>query len=245
MRAIAATLLAIGVLAAASTAAASTLSVAPIRVELSSKERTAVLTVRNQEDSPVVVQVRPTAWSQPDGHDQLDESHDLLVTPPIFTVPPRGSQVLRIALLREPDPARELPYRLVLSEIPPPTPPETTGLRVALRITLPVFVAAKAHGGADLAWSHRWLPDGTLEVAALNRGSAHLQVLDFDVQGDVKGNAAAKAALHADTPHYLLPGTSVHWQLHPVSGLAHDAPVVLRGHSDAGDFTVTSSPGAP
>jgi len=245
MRPIAATLLAMGVLAAASTAAASTLSVAPIRVELSSKERTAVLTVRNQEDSPVVVQVRPTAWSQPDDHDQLDESHDLLVTPPLFTIPPRGVQVLRIALLREPDPARELPYRLVLAEVPPATPPETTGLRVALRITLPVFVAARTRSGADLAWSHRWLPDGSLEVEARNRGTAHLQVLDFDVQGDVKGNAAARAALHTDTSHYLLPGTAAHWQLHPVGGLAHDSPVVLRGHSDAGDFTVTSSPGAP
>lgn len=245
MRAIAATLLAIGVLAAASTAAASTLSVAPIRVELSSKARTAVLTVRNQEDSPVVVQVRPTAWSQRDGHDQLDDTHDLLVTPPLFTVPPRGLQVLRIALLREPDPARELPYRLVLSEVPPATPPETTGLRVALRITLPVFVAAKAHTAADLLWSHRWLPDGTLEVEALNRGTAHVQVLDFDVQGDVQGNAAAREALHADTSHYLLPGAAAHWQLHPGGGLAHGALIVLRGRSDAGDFTVTSSPGAP
>ena len=241
MRASAATLLAIGVLAAAATAAASTLSVAPIRVELSSKERTAVLTVRNQEDAPVVVQVRPSAWSQHDGQEQLDDTHDLLVTPPIFTIPPRGLQVLRIALLREPDPSRELPYRLVLSEIPPATPMETTGLRVALRITLPVFIAPRARSGADLAWSHRWLPDGTLEVEAQNRGTAHLQVLDFDVQG----KAADKAALHADASHYLLPGTTVHWQLHPGSSLAHGSPIVLRGHSDAGDFTVTSSPGAP
>ncbi len=241
MRAIAATLLAMGVLAAASTAAASTLSVAPIRIELSSKQRTAVLTVRNQEDAPVVVQVRPTAWSQHDGHDQLDDTHDLLVTPPIFTVPPRGVQVLRIALLREPDPSSELPYRLVLNEIPPATPPETTGLRVALRITLPVFVAPRAHATADLAWSHRWLPDGTLEVEAQNHGTAHLQILDFDVQRD----RAAKAELHADQSHYLLPNTAAHWQLHPGSSLAHGSTIVLRGHSDAGDFTVTSSPGAP
>lgn len=241
MRAIAATFLAMGVLAAASTAAASTLSVAPIRVELSSKARTAVLTVRNQEDAPVVVQVRPAAWSQHDGRDQLDDTHDLLVTPPIFTVPPRGAQVLRIALLREPDPASELPYRLVLNEIPPPTPPETTGLRVALRITLPVFVAAKARAAADLSWSHRWLPDGTLDVEAQNHGTAHLQILDFDVQRD----RSAKAELHTDTSHYLLPGTAAHWQLHPGSSLAHGTPIVLRGHSDVGDFTVTSSPGAP
>jgi fimbrial chaperone protein len=241
MRAIAVSLLAMGVLAAADEAAASALSVAPIRLELSARSRTAVLTVRNQEDSPVVVQARPAAWSQPQGQEQLDDTHDLLVTPPIFTVPPNGQQVLRIALLREPDPARELDYRLVLSEVPQAAAPETTGLRVALRITLPVFAAAQTHAAADLAWSHHWLADGTLEVAAQNRGTAHIQILDFDVQS----TGHAVQGLRTETPHYLLPGTLAHWELHPGGGVARDARLVIKGHSDAGDFTVTSNAGAP
>ena len=241
MRGIAVSLLAMGMLAAAGPAAASSISVAPIRVELSSGKRTAVLTVRNQDESPVVVQARPAAWSQRDGEDQLDDTHDLVVTPPIFTVPPKGQQVLRVALLREADPARELDYRLVLSEVPSSVAPDKTGLRVALRITLPVFVAAQAHTAADVAWSHKWLADGTLEIAAQNRGTAHVQIQDFDVQN--AGHAPGK--VHADTPHYLLPGTLARWQLHPDGALSHDAQLVLQGHSDAGDFTVTSAPGNP
>jgi fimbrial chaperone protein len=240
MQAIGVALLATGVLAAADTAAASTLSVAPIRVNLSSGTRTAVLTVHNQEDSPVVVQARLAAWSQPQGEDQLDDTRDLLVTPPIFTVPPKGQQVLRIALLREPDAARELDYRLVLSEVPSSTPTETTGLKVALRITLPVFVDARA-AHPDLAWSHQWLADGTLKVDAQNRGTAHIQIVDFDVQS--AGRAAP--GLHTETPRYLLPGTVAHWELHPGGGLARDTQLLLHGHSDAGDFTVTSRPSAP
>lgn len=241
MRAIAVSLLAMGVLAAADEAAASALSVAPIRLELSSSSRTAVLTVRNQEDAPVVVQARPAAWSQAQGEDRLGDTHDLLVTPPIFTVPPRGQQLLRIALLREPDPSRELDYRLVLTEVPQAAAPETTGLRVALRITLPVFVSAQAHAAAELAWSHRWLADGTLEVAAQNRGTAHIQILDFDVQ--IAGDGAPR--LHTDTPHYLLPGTLAQWELRSSAGPTRSAQLVIRGHSDAGDFTVTSNAGAP
>jgi fimbrial chaperone protein len=241
MRAIALALLATGMLAAADEAAASALSIAPIRIELSSAKRTAVLTLRNQEDSPVVVQARPVAWTQHEGEDQLDDTHDLVVTPPIFTVPPKGQQVLRIALLREADPARELDYRLVLSEVPSPSAVETTGLKVALRITLPVFVTATVHTAADLGWSHQWQSDGTLDIAAQNRGTAHIQILDFDVQQ--AGKATQK--VHAGTSHYLLPGTLVHWQLHPESELARDAELVIQGHSDAGDFTVTSSPSSP
>ena len=241
MRAIAVSLLAIGMLAAAGTAAAGSISVAPIRVEFSSGKRTAVLTLRNQDDSPVVVQARPAAWSQHDGEDQLDDTHDLVVTPPIFTIPAKGQQVLRVALLRDADAARELDYRLVLSEIPPAIPTETTGLRVALRITLPMFVAALTRTAPDLLWSHQWRADGTLEITAQNRGTAHLQILDFDVQG--AGDSVDK--VHAGNSHYLLPGTVVHWELHPGAGVPRDAQLVIQGHSDAGDFTVTSAPGTP
>jgi fimbrial chaperone protein len=241
MRAFGAALLAIGVLAAADEAAAGTLSVAPIRVELSSATRTAVLTVRNQEDTPITVQARPAAWSQPAGGEQLDDTRDVLVTPPIFTIAPKSQQVLRIALTRAPDPARELDYRLVLTELPSPTPAESTGLRVALRITLPVFVAAQTHAAPDLAWTHRWAADGTLRIEAYNRGSAHIQILDFDV---TSGRRALQG-LHTDNAHYLLPGTRVHWDLHPAAATDRGGELVLHGHSDAGDFTVTSSPGAP
>jgi len=228
-----------GVLAAAGTAAASTLGVAPIRVELSPKQSIAVITVRNQEDSPVTVQARPAAWSQQDGQDQLADTHDLLVTPPLFTIPANGHQVLRIALLRKPDPARELDYRLVLSEVPPAKAAEVTGLRVALRITLPIFVAAPTHTSPDLSWHHSWLPDGTLQVEAQNHGSAHIQIFDFDVQ---PADHIAQV-LHTDAARYLLPGSATHWQLHPLATFSSTPRIVLHGHSDAGDFTVTSDAG--
>jgi len=126
------------VLAAAGTAAASTLNVSPVRIELSPTVSTAVLTLRNPEDAPVTVQATPAAWSQADQQDQLTDTHDVLVTPPLFTIPPKGHQIVRVALLRKPDASRELDYRLVLAEIPPPGTPESTGLRFALRITMPI-----------------------------------------------------------------------------------------------------------
>jgi fimbrial chaperone protein len=239
MRGLAASLA--GVLAAAATAAASTLGVAPIRVELSSTQSTAVVTVRNQEDSPVTVQARPAAWSQQDEQDQLADTHDLLVTPPLFTIPAKGHQVLRIALLRKPDPSRELDYRLVLSEVPPAMAADVTGLRIALRITLPMFVAAPTHTSPELTWHHSWLPDGTLQVEAQNHGSAHIQILGFDVQ--TADHIAP--VLHADVARYLLPGSAAQWQLHPGANFSPAPHLVLNGHSDAGDFSVTSDSGAP
>jgi P pilus assembly chaperone PapD len=112
-------------------------------------------------------------------------------------------------------------------------------LRIALRITLPVFVAAQAHASPDLAWHHQWLPDGTLQVQAQNRGTAHIQILKFDVESDDR--MAQK--LEAGAARYLLPGTTAHWEL-PGATPPGAHRIVIHGHSDSGDFTVTSDSGS-
>ena len=236
MRAIAA--LVVAALAAAGTAAASALGVAPVRAELSSAATIAVVTVRNQDDAAVVVQARPALWTQHDEHDQLDETHELLVTPPLFTIPPKGEQTVRVALLRKPDPSRELDYRLVLSEVPPIAAPEHNELRVVLRITLPVFVKATTSTSADLSWHHTTLPDGTLRIEARNNGTAHLQVLALDVD-----TGHSQQPLHTDSARYLLPGSVAHWDLQSARSSAPATHLAIHGHSDAGDLNATSEPG--
>jgi fimbrial chaperone protein len=238
VRGIAASVL--GLLAAAGTAAAGNLSVAPVRADLGSAQGTAIITVHNLDDAPIVVQAHPVTWSQPGGTDRLEDTRELLVTPPLFTIPARGQQVLRVALLRKPDPSRELDYRLVLTEVPPPPDPEFKGLRLALRITLPVFVAAETRTAPDVAWRHSWLPDGALEIDADNRGTAHIQVIDFDVQSDPQ----APQPLHGDA-RYLLPGTTAHWQLRAGAGFPRVSHLILQGHSDVGDFKVASDSASP
>jgi fimbrial chaperone protein len=237
VRALAASLL--GVLAAAGTAAAGNLSVAPVRVELGPAQSTAIITVRNLDDAAIVVQARPAAWSQHDGEDRLEDTRELLVTPPLFTIAAKGQQVLRVALLRKPDPARELDYRLVLTEVPPPPGPDFKGLRLALRITLPAFVAPEAHAAPDITWRHSWRADGTLEIEAHNHGNAHIQIIDFDVQRD----AQVPQTLHGDG-RYLLPGSTARWQLNAGAGVPRATHLVLHGHSDAGDFNVASDSGS-
>ncbi len=238
MRAIAASLA--GLLAATAAATASTLSVAPLRIELSSAASTALLTLRTPGEAPVVVQAQPAAWLQHGDQEQLDDTRDLLVTPPLFTLPPKGQQVVRIYLRRKPDAARELDYRIVLAEVPPVAAAEGTGLRVVLHITLPVFVAPQTHAAPELTWHHTWTPDGTLQIEAQNHGASHIQILDFDAQS----TDSTESGVHTESPRYLLPGSVVRWQLHAEPGLPRAPRLLVHGHSDAGDFSVTSDLGA-
>jgi fimbrial chaperone protein len=220
-------------LAVAPVAAASTFNISPIRANLNAVHRTDVLTMANQEDQPVVVQVRVMRWSQKDGEDQLDETRDLLATPPVLQIGPRSEQIIRTALRQAPDASQELAYRLIFQEVPQPAAADFTGLRVALRLSVPVFVAP-AHGktAAEVSWQGHWSADGILELTATNRGNAHFQVIDFDVQFP-----AANSKLRGITSKYVLPGSSMSWTLSPAKDVNHEGPVQIHGHSDQGEFT--------
>ena len=98
-------------LLALSPAFAGTFTISPLRVDFADATGMAVLTVRNEDATPVVVQTQGLAWSQEAGQDALTPSRDILISPAVFTLQPGGSQLVRVALRRNVDPARELTYR--------------------------------------------------------------------------------------------------------------------------------------
>jgi fimbrial chaperone protein len=224
--------------AIASPAGASTFNISPIRAQLAGAHKTEALTLINADDSPVVVQVRVVSWSQKDGTEQLEDTRELLATPPVLQIPANGQQIVRVALRRDPDPTQELTYRVIFEEVPQAAAKDFTGLRVALRLSIPVFVAP-AHGkpSPQVAWQSRWLPNGQLEVAAINSGSGHLQVTDFEAQFP-----GSLMPLRGMTSKYVLPGSRMSWVLTPPADATRQGAIPIRGHSDQGDFSADVAP---
>ncbi len=219
-------------LAVATTATASTFNISPIRANLGGARHTEVLTLANAEDEPVVVQVRVVRWSQAGGEESLEDTRDLLATPPVLQIGPKSEQIVRVALRQPPDPGRELSYRLIFQEVPQAPKKDFVGLRVALRLSVPVFIApATGKPAPDVAWQSRWLDDGKLEIAADNRGNAHLQVSDFEVQ------LAQGAPVRGLSSKYVLPGSRMSWVLTPPPDATRDGPIKIHGHSDQGEFS--------
>jgi len=222
----------------AAPATASTFNISPIRAQLTAGHRTEALTLINADDSPVVVQVRVVSWSQKSGAEQLDDTRELLVTPPVLQIPANGQQIVRVALRRDPDPAQELTYRVIFEEVPQAAPKDFTGLRVALHLSIPVFVApAQGKASPQLAWESRWLPNGQLEVAATNNGSGHLQITDFEAQFP-----GSLMPLRGVTSKYVLPGSRMSWTLTPPADATRQGAIPIRGHSDQGEFSADVAP---
>jgi fimbrial chaperone protein len=218
--------------AAAPAARAGNFSVSPLRVEMKGSHRLEVLTISNSDDVPLTIQVELKNWSQQGGEDQLDDTKDLLVTPPIFKMAPHGQQVVRIALRRDADPMRELDYRVLLTEIPPPPAKDFSGMQVALQLSLPIFVAPPVFEHVEMNWSAQWQADGSVLITANNSGNAHTRVTDFDVQfGSVERTA------HVAVTRYVLAHSSISWTVKPPEGTPVHSALKVQGASDRGDFS--------
>jgi fimbrial chaperone protein len=211
-------------------AVAGSFNVSPVRVELSAQERTQALTVRNDGSEPAVVQVRLFAWSQDAGQDVLQPTSDLLVSPPVFTVAPGQSQLLRIALRSSPAVDRQLSYRAILEQVPAQGRAGGPALQVALKISLPVFVEPPIEFAPELDWDARVDADGRLLVSARNGGNGHIQLAGFSL-------SAANGQPVAQQPQvsYILPGQTRSWTLDAQSSLEAVQRLRISGHSDAGD----------
>ena len=220
----------------ATEAGAGSFQVNPIRIDMTKGATTAAITVRNDGEDAVVVQSSILAWAQDNGQDVYTPTTEALATPPIMTVPPGAEQIVRVGLRRGPDPQRELTYRLYLQEVPPPPKAGFTGLQVALRVGLPVFVAPVAPTLRRLEWSAEIGQDGALRLVAQNTGNAHVQLTDFEL--GIPGGSQPVA--HESTLAYVLAGQRRVWMLPlPPDRSKAASEFRLKAYTDAGEIDTT------
>jgi fimbrial chaperone protein len=213
----------------ASSASAGSFAVNPVRLTLSAGQSVAALTVHNEAQEATVVQLETSSWSQHGGNDVLAPTAEILATPPIFTIPPGGSQIVRVGLRRAPDPQHELTYRLFLREVPPPEP-LAQGLRVALAVSLPVFVTPARPVAPKLLWQVATLPDGQIRLKATNTGTAHVQIGKFELSLAANGQMLTAQTVSA----YVLPDDTRTWILKGAMDAAHGALVGISAQTDVG-----------
>jgi fimbrial chaperone protein len=217
----------------AGTASAGSFAVSPVRATLSASQPVGSLTVRNHGTEPAVVQLEVVSWAQQGANDVYTPTREVLATPPIFTLPAGGSQVVRVGLRRAPDQQRELTYRLYLQEVPPTPKPGFQGLQVALRLSVPVFVTPSSVASVPvLRWQATEIAPGNIKVSVVNAGNAHAQIANFKL-------AAADSSKHLVTRQaaaYVLPGQSRDWVVTTDAMQVPATLMQLSAQTDAGDI---------
>lgn len=195
-------------LALPAAAHASAIVVWPVDPVIRPGEQATALWLENKGDTPVTLQVRTFAWSQPKGEDQLDQQDAVVASPPIATVAPGARQLVRI-IRRVPAAASEAAFRLMIDELPPPPAPTADGeaprarLAIQMRYSIPLFVYAAPASAAQLSAAITTAQGGRV-VTIRNSGQTHARLTDLRVVSGgretvVKGGLAG----------YVLAGTSV------------------------------------
>jgi fimbrial chaperone protein len=195
---------------------ASQFTVNPTRVELSARVSSAVVTLRNDGQFPVRIQVKTHTWMQTlDGQMKLDPTDDVVVFPTLLTLAAGEERRLRIAVTSPPT-QMERSYRVFLEELPPVQPtPNESGVQVLTRVGIPVFLraltpAARA-GMSDVGFSQ-----GMLHFQIDNLGNTHFVPDRIHVQA-VNPSGIAIIDKTADG-WYILGGSSRRYEMRPESG---------------------------
>lgn len=221
--------------AGVSVVSAASIGVSPVRATLSADQKVEAITVRNSGTEPMSVQMEVMNWSQQDGEDVFTATREVLANPPIFTVPPGGSQLIRAGLRRAPDARRELTYRIFLQELPPPPNPDFSGAKMLMRLSLPVFVLPALAAEPVLRWKAAHTSDGALKISLTNIGNAHVQITNFSLS--LPGSAQPWITQQAST--YVLLGQSRDWIV-PANAenppLPPGAILQLLAKTDAGEM---------
>lgn len=238
---LAALTLSVGLALTSSQVLAQALAVMPVNIQLAPKQMATSLSVMNRGDAESSVQIRAFTWKQINGVEQLTPAEDLQVSPPIATIAPGATQVVRLVLRRAPR-STEATYRVVVDQIPPVA--ESGTVRIALRLSIPVFVAAAGRSAAHVAYRVE-SRDGVATLIAVNDGTRHETLRDVSLTRT--GSGALTSAANASP--YILAGATRSWPI--VAGSGSALPVAgdtlqLNARANAGlvkeSLTVVGGP---
>lgn len=183
-------------------AVAGSLQIDPIRLEINAGRRTATLRVTNQEQSPVAIRAYALGWTQVNGEDRYEETSAVILSPPIFTIPAGGTQLIRLGLRNPAGGPRA--FRVMVEEVPQASP--GGGVQVALRLNLPLFVSIAPGQASELSWAASRGTDGRWTIEASNAGRNFVRVEPAAAEAATGVDFAAGTNLGV-----VLPGSRRRW----------------------------------
>ena len=214
---------------------AASLEVTPVLITLAAGQTATTVEVTNRGGTPTALQARAYRWTQAGDDDALTSTQDIIVSPPIFTVPNGGSQTMRLLLRGGAAGGGEHSYRLLLDEVPSANAPHRE-VAFTLRLSLPVFTASS--GRPTLQWRAERGAGGQTVLTASNTGAAYDKLRAIDVT--LSDGSHPKVVSRGKNP-YILAGAERHWVVQDRGGGA-GGPLHLSVASLMGESELTLTP---
>jgi fimbrial chaperone protein len=194
-------------------AEASAFTVNPIRITLSGKDQSALLSLQSQASEELRFKVAVKAWTQsPQGEMQLADTKDIVVFPALLTLGPKEERKLRIGATVAAG-AVEKTYRVFVEELPALRAPQTvtkSEVKVLTKMGIPIFIrpAKPQTSGAVQGTS---IAKGKLSFIVKNTGNVYFLVQSVKVKAvDAAGATTFEKSVEG---WYLLAGGTRVWEL--------------------------------
>ena len=118
------------------------LQVTPVLVELTTAQKNAIISLRNDGVTPSRYQANVVSWSQDEsGQMKFAPTRDVILFPQLLTLQPGEQRNIRVGVTGEKFGALEKSYRVFIEELPPTERAgERPAVQVLTRLGIPVFL---------------------------------------------------------------------------------------------------------
>lgn len=187
---------------------AADIALMPTTIQFDATTRRSTVQVTNNGKDPVIMQAETIGWKRVNGVDQDTSTSDLVVNPPVFTIQPGQTQIVRLGVRRAAEVDSEAMYRMVLREIPPLAVPGLStvsgNVQVLVALRVPVYVSP-----ANVVRNEQWKLDrdgaGNVVAQVSNEGNVHLKVAQLRLhEGEVRESSQRGSEQNVAT--VLFPG---------------------------------------
>jgi fimbrial chaperone protein len=188
-------------------AQSASLQVAPVRLEIPPGGAASKINLKNLGNAPIATQIRVFKWVQSAGRDELLETHDVVVSPPMLSLLPDQNNVIRVVRVSKQPLQAEESYRLLVDELPGAPDAKKYAVSFVLRYSIPVFFASAQVTGEGLQWRVSSTGGETI-VDVVNRGNSYQRISALNIQTGGKTLEFGKGLMG-----YVLANSSNHFVL--------------------------------
>lgn len=219
---------------------AASLQVEPITLDLAAPASAGIITLSNDENAEMAVQVRVFRWTQVNGKESLLPTTDVVASPPIVRIAAHQRYVVRVVRVSKVEIRGEDSYRIIVDQLPSLRAKGGRTVNVLIRHSIPVFFHAAEMSPPDVTWTIH--SEGKkVFLNARNDGEERLRIAAMHVTD----GAGRTVILGNGLIGYALGRSSIDIEMPPaVASFIANGPVVVSASTNKGPLRATAQIGA-
>ena len=230
---IAGTLTALLTLGVVSSSQATSLQISPVLVEVPAPGAASKLLLKNSGSELVKAQIRIFKWVQENGKDKLVPTRDVVASPPLVKISPKGTNLVRVIRISKKPTDGEEAYRIIVDQLPDRSKKSGVAVKLQMRYSIPVFFGGNHNDEPSLAWK---VKNHGSNLVVKNKGKKHIRISELKVEDKKGARIASKNGLVG----YVLSNSIASFDIKSVKKAKRNSKVLITADGQLGKIKLKS-----